>query len=96
MDKYRHVGNMIKDEAKRQHYSATQMANLINTARTNIYNIYRRPSMDIDLLWKFCKVLNKNFFRELAIDFSYYGSELRTSEGISEEVPEEKETSDQG
>lgn len=95
MDKYRHVGNMIKDEAIRQHYSATQMANLINTARTNIYNIYRRPSLDIDLLWRFSKVLNKNFFRELAIDFSY-GSEQRTSEGISEEVPEEKKGGHKG
>ena len=95
MDKYRHIGNMIKDEAIRQHYSPMQMAMKVNTTVSNLHNIYRRPSVDIDLLWRFCKALNKNFFRELAIDFSY-GSEQRTSEGISEEVPEEKETGYKG
>lgn len=57
-----HVGEKIKARAKESRIGSTELAKLINTSKQNIYGIYKRESIDTDLLQKFCKVLNYDFF----------------------------------
>jgi len=64
-----HIGRKIREEVLRQNLSISEFADLINTARTNIYNIYDRASIDCKLLEKISVALGVNFFTILADDF---------------------------
>lgn len=57
-----HVGEKIKARATELRIGSTELAKSINTSKQNIYGIYKRESIDTDLLQKFCKVLNYDFF----------------------------------
>ena len=46
--------------------SASELAKLIPCERTNVYNIFKRKSLDARLLMRISKVLNYDFFIELS------------------------------
>ena len=60
------VGNLIKQELKRQERSVVWFANHLACDRTNIYRILAKDSIDTNLLIRISKVLNHNFFNDLA------------------------------
>ena len=64
------IGNMIEDEVRRKGIPITTFAGLISTNRQNVYNIFNRNSIDIELLGRISKVLNHNFFKDLADDYA--------------------------
>ncbi|MBR5084647.1 MAG: helix-turn-helix transcriptional regulator [Prevotella sp.] len=71
-----HIGKLIEEEVKRQGLSADQFAGMINTSRTNVYHIFGRENIDMELLARISKALSRNFFTEMA-------SEMASMLGIS-------------
>lgn len=64
------IGELIKYEVLKQQLSIVKFADLIHCKRNNVYNIFNRPSIDILLLKRISKVLNRNFFKDIAEDIN--------------------------
>lgn len=56
------IGDLIEKELRRQERTVTWMARKLNCDRTNVYDIFKRRSIDSELLCRVCVVLNVNFF----------------------------------
>lgn len=64
------IGSMIEDEVRKQQIDVADFARRINTVRNNVYNIFKRNSINIELLQRISKALNHNFFEDLSKDYS--------------------------
>lgn len=62
------IGDLINEEVRRQEMPVTKFAKEINCQRNNVYDIFNRSNMDIDLLKRVSKVLGVNFFQKIADD----------------------------
>ena len=76
------IGKLIEQEVRKQNMDITEFAKKIFCVRENAYDIFKRCDMSIEQLKKISKVLNRNFFQEIAKDM-----EIITE---IEETPEEK------
>lgn len=67
-----HVGQMIKAELDRQPKArtATWLAKQLHCKRTNVYNIFNRPSVDTALLERISRILEHDFFLDLSINLN--------------------------
>ena len=63
-----HIGKKIKEVWRKSRLKGTEFASAINRDRQVIYDIFKRESIDTELLQKISKVLNHDFF-------SYYSNE---------------------
>ena len=63
-----HIGEKIKNRATELRMGPTELGKLVNTSKQNIYGIYKRKSIDSELLRKFCKVLDYDFFQYYSIE----------------------------
>lgn len=59
-----HIGELIKEELQRQGRSTTWFAKQLYCDRTNVYDIFKRKSLDTDLLLRISIILKHNFFQE--------------------------------
>lgn len=57
-----HIGKLIKEKAKSKRLSQEAIGKMINTTKQNVGNIFRRKSIDTDLLLKISEALEFNFF----------------------------------
>lgn len=57
-----HIGKLIKAQAKIKRLSQEMIGQKINTTKQNVGNIFRRKSIDTELLLKICEALEFNFF----------------------------------
>ncbi|GHT78836.1 hypothetical protein AGMMS50262_21890 [Bacteroidia bacterium] len=57
-----HIGNLIQDKLKADGRSVTWLAKRIHCERNNIYGIFKRPSIDSELLLYISLTLETNFF----------------------------------
>jgi transcriptional regulator with XRE-family HTH domain len=64
-----HIGQLIKEKVTEKRLSQEALGKLINTTKQNVGNIYKRRSIDTQLLLKLCVVLEFNFFE------AYYNEE---------------------
>ncbi len=64
------IGQLIEEEVKRQGLTPDQFGGLINTSRTNVYHIFKRTNIDMELLMRISQVLHRNFFLELYKDMA--------------------------
>jgi hypothetical protein len=62
-----HIGEKIKKRAKELKIGSTELGSLINTTKQNVYGIYKRPTIDVQLLYDISKALKFNFFQYYAI-----------------------------
>lgn len=62
------IGQLIEKEVRKRQISITEFAELIGCERNNVYNIFKRNTIDIIQLKRISKVLKHNFFKELADD----------------------------
>ena len=60
------IGKRIEDILRKQGKSAIWLANEIPCERTNVYNIFKRKSVDVRLLMKISVILEHDFFKELS------------------------------
>ncbi len=56
-----HIGQLIKDVFDKSGLSVAEFARRIHCDRTNVYKIFKRETIDVDLLVKISKVLKHNF-----------------------------------
>ena len=65
-----HIGNLIEEEVYRQHRSVTWLAARLFCDRSNVYPIFKRKSIDTDLLLRISIVLEHNFFKYYEDEFT--------------------------
>ena len=53
-----HIGELIEKELHRQERSVTWFANKLYCDRSNVYSIFKRQSIDTDLLLRISLILN--------------------------------------
>lgn len=58
-----HIGQKIKEEAKKRRYKLRDLAKVINTTPSNITGLFKRKSIDTDQLMAISRALDFNFFR---------------------------------
>ncbi len=61
-----HIGNQIREELKSQGRTITWFAAQICCTRENVYDIFKRPNIDTELLSRISDILGHNFFQDLA------------------------------
>ena len=66
IDLMAHIGKKIEDVLREKRISVVEFAKLINTNRNNVYSIFKRESVDTELLRKIGEVLEYNFFEFLS------------------------------
>lgn len=64
-----HIGQLIETELHRQERSVIWLARKLYCDRTNVYSIFKRQSIDTDLLMRICHILNYDFFCCYSNDF---------------------------
>ena len=57
-----HIGERVKARAKELRIGPTELASMINTSKQNVYGIYKRKTLDSELLKKISLVLKFDFF----------------------------------
>jgi DNA-binding Xre family transcriptional regulator len=57
------IGLLVKQRAKELRIGPTELGVKINTSKQNVYGIYKRKSIDTQLLIKLCNALNFDFFQ---------------------------------
>lgn len=65
------IGKIIEEELRRQKLSVTWLSRKIHCDRRNVYDIFERTSIDTELLYRICQVLNVDFF-------AYYSQSLKS------------------
>jgi integrase len=56
------IGEKIKLRAKQLRIGPTELGKLIDTSKQNVYGIYKRKSIDAEILRKLSAALNYDFF----------------------------------
>jgi transcriptional regulator with XRE-family HTH domain len=57
-----HIGEKIKARAGELRIGPTELARMINTSKQNVYGIFKRESIDTELLQKISRALKLDFF----------------------------------
>lgn len=68
-----HIGKLIENELRRQERTVSWFARNLYCERANIYHIFKRQSLDTELLMRISRLLDHNFF-------SYYSSQIEKKE----------------
>jgi hypothetical protein len=58
-----HIGQLIEQIVKKRQYTVGAIASLIHRARSVVYDIYTRDTIDTGLLYTLSDVLNYDFFQ---------------------------------
>lgn len=74
------LGDLIKDVVKKQQWDISKLAERLSMTRGNVYKIFEKESIPVDLLGRISKVLNHNFFEDVARDLELVNYEEVTSE----------------
>ncbi len=70
-----HIGKLIEAELRRQERPVSWFARKLYCERTNVYDIFKRRSIDTDMLLRISLVLHHNFFRYYCGEAEDLGSE---------------------
>lgn len=57
------IGQEIRRVVKLRGLKVDELAKALNVSQPNIFDIYKRETIDTGLLERLCKVLNHNFFQ---------------------------------
>ena len=60
-----HIGRLIKTVFERSGMTVSEFARRLNCERTNIYTIFKRRTIDVELLINISKILRYNFFEDI-------------------------------
>lgn len=63
-----HIGSLIEQELRRQDRSVTWLAGGLHCDRTNVYKVFKKKSIDTQLLENISVILRHNFFLDYAED----------------------------
>lgn len=62
-----HIGQMIKAVFDESGLSVAELARRIHTARSNVYFIFERPTIDLNQLLDICDALEHNFLDDIQV-----------------------------
>lgn len=65
-----HIGSLIEQELRRQDRSVTWLAGGLHCDRTNVYKVFKKKSIDTQLLENISVILRHNFFLDYAEEVS--------------------------
>lgn len=57
-----HIGNLIKAELERQERTVSWFARKLSCDRSNVYKLFKRSTIDTELLLRISKILHYDFF----------------------------------
>jgi transcriptional regulator with XRE-family HTH domain len=57
------IGKIIQEKLKASTITVVEFASLINVERSNVYHIFKRSSIDTEMLKKIGHILNYDFFQ---------------------------------
>ena len=60
-----HIGNLIRERLKEDGKSVVWLARELGCHRTNVYNIFEKPSIDTSMLRRISIIMKYNFFDPL-------------------------------
>ncbi len=72
------IGQKIKAGMQSMGLTVPEFAEMINCNRSNVYDIFRRRSIDSELLCVISKVLHRNYLLEMALDLEEDLNNLKT------------------
>lgn len=72
-----HIGKIIQQELVSQERSVSWFAKKLYCDRTNVYKIFRKQSLDTELLLRSSLVLHHDFFQ-------YYSSFVKDSKDVAD------------
>lgn len=75
-----HIGHMVKSVFDESGLSVAEFARRIHCERTNVYKIFNRRSIDVELLVKISEILNHNFLADV---MNHHGFETKTVNKLS-------------
>ena len=92
-----HIGSLIKEKMEERGLSVSDFAHALHYERTNIYKIFKRSSIDVDLLLRISEVLAYDFLREVyladeprrysitieAVSYTHLSSSIVSSNNLS-------------
>lgn len=58
-----HIGQLIKQELEDQGRTVVWFAKRLSYSRTNVYKIFDRPTIDVDVLMRISILLGTDFFK---------------------------------
>lgn len=68
-----HIGNIVKEELRKQERTISWFARKLYCDRSNVYDIFKRESVDTELLLRISLVLKRNFFLLYVDEFELRG-----------------------
>jgi len=57
-----HIGNLIRDELRRQGHTNQWLADQLSVERSTVQRLFNKPSIDTQQLLRISKVLGKDMF----------------------------------
>lgn len=81
-----HIGQLIKEKVTEKRLSQEALGKMINTTKQNVGNIYKRRSIDTQLLLKLCVVLEYNFFEAFYSEEPLKGMRKKEMDAIKAEI----------
>ena len=85
-----HIGKLIKEIAKKKRLSQEAIGKMINTTKQNVGNIFRRKSIDTELLLKISEALEVNFFEYYYNEEPLKSMRNETIKGLMDTVEKQK------
>lgn len=84
------IGQSIKRVAREKRYGPTELGLMVNTSKQNIYGIFKRKSIDTDLLWTFSQALQYDFFETFSQKLGIKQPPPNPDEGLKARIAEQK------
>ena len=75
-----HIGHMVKSVFDESGLSVAEFARRIHCERTNVYKIFNRQSVDVEILVKISDALEHNFLEDV---MKHYGLSAKYSANLS-------------
>ncbi|MBR6930358.1 MAG: XRE family transcriptional regulator [Bacteroidales bacterium] len=64
-----HIGQLIQAQLKADQRSASWLAREIGCSRNHLYKVFRKPSLEVELLLRISLAMNFNFFQYYTAEF---------------------------
>ena len=71
-----HIGKLVKSVVKSHELKDVDFANLINKTRQNVYDLYKRDTVDVKLLLTISEALDYDFFKHFVRDPQFAETEV--------------------
>ena len=89
-----HIGQLVKSVFDERGMTVSELARQLNCERTNVYTIFRRRTIDVELLAQLSEILDHNFLDDAMRLYGLtatFSPKLNISIGLDNFTPEKME-----